>query len=149
SSFYPKDALTPLSPYRRCHCLCAGGYYPCPLAAALPRGGHLCGWRQPLAGALQPAPFAGSTLQAAVPAGGRRSCDLAETGRARWRLLLPTGAAPCDRRGQHFYPNAPPLAIVADLPFGPALAAASRPLVGCLGCGLAVGGQPCMAVGRG
>ncbi|RZS21390.1 hypothetical protein BHM03_00054032, partial [Ensete ventricosum] len=29
---------------------------PCPLATTLPRGGHPCG-RQPLAGALQPAPL--------------------------------------------------------------------------------------------
>ncbi|RRT63478.1 hypothetical protein B296_00030410, partial [Ensete ventricosum] len=42
-----------------------------------------------------------------------------------------------------------PLASAAGLPFGLALIAASRPLAGGLGRGLAVGGRPYMGAGRG
>ncbi|RRT65899.1 hypothetical protein B296_00014575, partial [Ensete ventricosum] len=42
-----------------------------------------------------------------------------------------------------------PFAGAAGLPFGLALAAANRPLVGGLGRGLAVGGRPSMGAGRG
>ncbi|RZR92251.1 hypothetical protein BHM03_00020492, partial [Ensete ventricosum] len=48
---------------------------PCP-PTATPVGGRTSrGW-QPLAGALQPAPFAGVALQAGVPTGDCRPCGL-------------------------------------------------------------------------
>ncbi|RZS25758.1 hypothetical protein BHM03_00059006, partial [Ensete ventricosum] len=87
-----------------------------------PRGGHPCGWRQPLAGAA---------LQAAVPTGGYHSYGLAAS-------TAPTAYCPC---GQLL-----PLANIAGLPFGLALAIANRPLTGGLSRGLAMGGRPCMGL---
>ncbi|RRT41865.1 hypothetical protein B296_00044002, partial [Ensete ventricosum] len=81
--------------------------------------------RQPLAGALQPAPFVGPTLQSVVPAGD---------------------ASPC--RG-HPYGQLTPLAGVVGLPFELAVAAANRPLAGGLGRGLAMAGRPRMRANRG
>ncbi|RZS15969.1 hypothetical protein BHM03_00047896 [Ensete ventricosum] len=107
---------------------------PCSLAVALPKGGHPCGWhrrpcwRQPLASVtLQAVAALAGWPQPTVPAGG------------------------CRPRGRCFCPYEwlPPLAGAAGLPFGLALAAASRPLVGGLGRGLAMGGRPCMGAGRG
>ncbi|RWV95868.1 hypothetical protein GW17_00041463 [Ensete ventricosum] len=72
---------------------------------------------------MQPTPFASATLQAVVPCGllrKRRPCGLL------W-----------------------PLTSAAGLPFGLALVAASRPLIGGLGRGLAVGGRPYSGAGRG
>ncbi|RWV83954.1 hypothetical protein GW17_00054376, partial [Ensete ventricosum] len=81
SSFSQTDALTPLAP---------SASTPLPLPVGnQPRGHHPYGWRrrpcwrQPLAGTLQ--------LQAAVPTGGCRPCELAVTGRARGLALATAG----------------------------------------------------------
>ncbi|RRT31444.1 hypothetical protein B296_00054399, partial [Ensete ventricosum] len=81
--------------------------------------------RQPLAGVLQSAPLASTALKMVVPAG-----DASAHRRRPCRLL-------------------PPLAGVAGLPCGLALAAFGRHLAGGLSHGLAVDGWPCMGAGRG
>ncbi|RWW53854.1 hypothetical protein BHE74_00039607 [Ensete ventricosum] len=62
----PTQAATALA---RWQSPCQGAATPVASAAAL-AGGRVGRGRQPLAGALQPAPFAGTALQAAMPAGG-------------------------------------------------------------------------------
>ncbi|RWW52221.1 hypothetical protein BHE74_00041368, partial [Ensete ventricosum] len=89
--------------------------------AAATIGSRVGHGQQPLAGALQLAPFAGVVLQARPQA---QSVAASSQGRL------------------------PPLAGTAGLPFGLALVAASRPLVGGLGRGLAMGGRPYMRAGR-
>ncbi|RZR84476.1 hypothetical protein BHM03_00011324, partial [Ensete ventricosum] len=124
---------------------CQGAATPVTGAAALAgdRVGH---GRQPIAGALQPAPLCGrhATSSCArwrlspLRAGHSRSC-------LRVALLL-TGAAPagCYPRGW-----LPPRAGAVGLPCRLALTTAGRPLVGGLGRDLAMGGRPYMGVGRG
>ncbi|RWV91245.1 hypothetical protein GW17_00046481 [Ensete ventricosum] len=77
----------------------------------------------PLRATYSQPPFAGTALQAIVPAGNYRPYGLAVVDRARGRLLPP-------------------------VPYGLALAAAGHPLIGGLGRGLAVGGRLCMGAGR-
>ncbi|RWW18899.1 hypothetical protein GW17_00017082 [Ensete ventricosum] len=60
-------------------------------------------------------------------------------------VLLPAGTTPA---GCCAFGRLLPLAGAAGLPFGLALAIASRPQAGGLGRGLAVGGWPCMGAGR-
>ncbi|RWW72730.1 hypothetical protein BHE74_00019444 [Ensete ventricosum] len=93
-------------------------------AAALvgDRAGH---GRQPLVGVLQSTPHASTALQMAVPAG-----DASAHRRRPCRLL-------------------PPLAGIAGLPCGLALAAIGHHLAGGLSHGLAMDGWPCIGAGRG
>ncbi|RZS19044.1 hypothetical protein BHM03_00051385, partial [Ensete ventricosum] len=82
--------------------------------------------------ALQPVPFAGTTLQAGVLAGDYCPCGLAIADRAYRRYpcrLLPLRRPP-------FQAIAPASDI--GLPCGLALAAADRPVAGALGRGLTV-----------
>ncbi|RZR73187.1 hypothetical protein BHM03_00021236, partial [Ensete ventricosum] len=96
----------------------------------LARGSHPCGrrrgpcWRQPLAGALQPSPFAGVALAAVGRAHRRCPCGLLPL-----RIATPASGV--------------------GLPCGLGMAAIGRPPVGGLGHGLVVGGRPCMGAGRG
>ncbi|RWW42303.1 hypothetical protein BHE74_00052160, partial [Ensete ventricosum] len=59
-----------------------------------------------------------------------------------WAAATHEGGAFARRRCP--YGRLPPLAGAASFPFGLAVGAASRPLAGGLGHGLAVGGRPCM-----
>ncbi|RRT33935.1 hypothetical protein B296_00058586, partial [Ensete ventricosum] len=91
-----------------------------------PASGRAGRGQQPLAGALQPAPFTSTALQVGVLTDGCRPYGLAVVGCARryrpcW--LLPLRVAPASLVG--------------------------RPLAGGLGCALAVGGRQCMGAGRG
>ncbi|RWW13298.1 hypothetical protein GW17_00022996 [Ensete ventricosum] len=77
--------------------------------------------------------------------------------RPYWWQGWPWAAAHCGRHATSGCARGwlPPLrptitpASSADLPYGLVLVAVGRPLVGGLGCGLAVGGRPCMRAGRG
>ncbi|RWW58887.1 hypothetical protein BHE74_00034208 [Ensete ventricosum] len=115
---------------------CQGATTPVTSATA-PAGNKAGRRRQPLAGALS------SPLQATVPVADCRPCKRL----CPWAVVAP--ASGCA------YGRAPPLRAAAPtgaagLPFGLALAAASRrPFVWGLGCGLAVGGRPYMGAGHG
>ncbi|RZS11290.1 hypothetical protein BHM03_00042601 [Ensete ventricosum] len=131
---------------------CQGATTPVTSATA-PAGNKAGRRRQPLASALS------SPLQATVP----RLCLRAAAAPAGWpQLDVPAGwpqldvpAGGCCPLEWCFSTQAPPLRAAAPtgaagLPFGLALAAASRrPFVWGLGCGLAVGGRPCMGAGHG
>ncbi|RRT38699.1 hypothetical protein B296_00041624 [Ensete ventricosum] len=100
---------------------------------AAPAGSRAGRGQQPLAGALQPAPFASAVLQVAMPVGGCRPCRLAATNHAR---------------GQRFCSQAPPLQVATAPcghhwpPFRAGPTAANHPFAGGLGRGLAMGGRP-------